>query len=234
MLVILNKTHKENIGCFLYILFFIYLIPDGWTQSGTGNVFSRIRIEYDSLLNLPVKCFGVDLQLMEDIAYPELYYELDTASDILNKFPLVSNLYPDGTKGIGYLEGLGEVWRVEGSFEYFFNKRLTGYVKDGDTVGTITPDSLLFLKTSENLTLNEMVTVFPNPAHNYLNLKITGGTDIQFITVEIKNLAGQIVLKKECWCNDNQIDISNLQKGMYIYTVLTEGEMLKSGKLILY
>ncbi len=212
----------------------LYLIPDGWTQQGTGNVFSRVRLEYDTLLNFPVKCFGIDLPLMEQANYPDLYYELDTASDILNKFSIVDNLFPDGTKGVGYGKGLGEVWRAEGSFEYFFNKRLLGYVKDGDTVGVITPDSVLLVGVRESSDMQNNISVFPNPAFNHLFIHITSDEKIRNYAIELRNLTGEAVLRKDIQNNTCRIDVSALPKGVYVYTVTYGMEVKGRGKVVIF
>ncbi len=50
---------------------------------------------------------------------------------------------PCGLKGIGYGNSMGETFSFDGCFEFWSDEILMGYVTDGDTVGIITPDSIL-------------------------------------------------------------------------------------------
>ncbi|QOD61313.1 T9SS type A sorting domain-containing protein [Polaribacter haliotis] len=62
--------------------------------------------------------------------------------------------------------------------------------------------------------LENKITIFPNPANNFINIK----TDSNTILVRMFNLLGKQVLKTDA----KNIDISNLRKGIYLLKITTE------------
>lgn len=62
---------------------------------------------------------------------------------------------------------------------------------------------------------NEYVAIYPNPANSILNVKSSG--DVTNITMV--NAVGQVVYTNT---NDNAIDISNFERGVYFVTIQTE------------
>ena len=63
---------------------------------------------------------------------------------------------------------------------------------------------------------NMFVIIYPNPAHEYL--RVSGLEDAKPYMIEICDLQGKVVLKKEL-TEDKPIWISNLNKGLYLYRV---------------
>lgn len=60
----------------------------------------------------------------------------------------------------------------------------------------------------------EHITVFPNPAHNLINIKIDGQYDQ--VTVSIYSSIGTLLIKEENYNSDIQIDISKIPNGFYL------------------
>jgi len=58
------------------------------------------------------------------------------------------------------------------------------------------------------------VSVFPNPAQDVLNVALASEDDFE---VEIMNTLGEILIKTK---NQNAIDVSDLQSGVYLVKVL--------------
>jgi len=69
--------------------------------------------------------------------------------------------------------------------------------------------------------------VYPNPATNTLHLNID-----EVATLSITDIQGRRLLKKSVSCGDNEIDISELNSGMYIYQVSGNNSENKTGKFI--
>ena len=70
----------------------------------------------------------------------------------------------------------------------------------------------------ENKTLEEAVTVYPNPATDYITISISSNQNI--IAIECYDLFGKKVLKTN---NYRQVDVSKLRSGLYfvkVYTVI--------------
>jgi hypothetical protein len=81
------------------------------------------------------------------------------------------------------------------------------------------------LGLSSNVATDNLISVFPNPATDYVQVKAKGAID----TIKIYSLVG--VLKKVATEGDN-IDISDLSKGMYVIIIDTEGKQVAS-KLVI-
>jgi hypothetical protein len=79
---------------------------------------------------------------------------------------------------------------------------------------------------NENTTNVESTTlsVYPNPATDVLNISLSNGTAIE--TVNIYNISGKLVNNSKL--NGNQIDISQLNNGVYMLEVLTANGSFKT------
>jgi hypothetical protein len=73
--------------------------------------------------------------------------------------------------------------------------------------------------------MDDLISVFPNPATDYIQVKAKGAID----TIKIYSLVG--VLKKVATEGDN-IDVSDLSKGMYVVIIDTDGQQVAS-KLVI-
>ena len=86
-------------------------------------------------------------------------------------------------------------------------------------------------KESQLLTDND-VKVYPNPANTSLNIAYNIRQDVQFVIVD---LLGRILLNTTLSKDANHalININSLQYGVYIYKMINDSIMLKTGKLII-
>ena len=135
---------------------------------------------------------------------------------------------------ITYTEGLGATDYCFFFFEMMIGYHMLGYVKDGDTVGTITPDSLLLVGTLEPKKANQSVIVFPNPANEIVNFKFPSMGSKSTGTIEIINLLGEVAIKEVV--NGSEIitlDIGNLKRGIYFYSIKENGLVVQKDKLII-
>ena len=67
--------------------------------------------------------------------------------------------------------------------------------------------------------LNKVITLFPNPAKNILNIKIYENSNLEISKIEITNLLGQIVFSEEK--SNTKIDVSKFQSGIYQIKIIT-------------
>jgi hypothetical protein len=81
------------------------------------------------------------------------------------------------------------------------------------------------LGVASNDAMDDLISVFPNPATDYIQVKAKGAID----TIKIYSLVG--VLKKVATEGDN-IDVSDLSKGMYVVIIDTDGQQVAS-KLVI-
>jgi hypothetical protein len=75
---------------------------------------------------------------------------------------------------------------------------------------------------------NSVLSVYPNPATNVLNISNVKTNNLSFI---LYNANGQIVLKNNIETNTS-IEITNLQSGLYFYTVQKNGAVMQKGKVL--
>jgi hypothetical protein len=117
-----------------------------------------------------------------------------------------------------YVNGLGLIeanW--DQLFEYSRYEWLMGYIKNGDTTGTVYPDTYFNLSTPENQLLS--VRCFPNPANESLRIELaeTSGA----AQLELINLQGEILQRVSITQLATTISTSELAAGMYLLRVQT-------------
>ncbi len=111
-----------------------------------------------------------------------------------------------------------------------------GYIKDGDTVGTITPDSLLLtsIKLNES-NESKAFRVFPNPATDVLNIFLLQENNIDDTYYRNKKYTRcYLFFKKNLLNKEESIDVSNLKPGVYFYTIHQNKANFQRGKILIY
>jgi len=74
---------------------------------------------------------------------------------------------------------------------------------------------------------SQQVEMYPNPAQNRVTLKgLEEETEVEFSTLE-----GRLVTTKKT--TSNQLDISDIQAGYYLYKIRSTVGVLKKGKLVI-
>lgn len=73
-------------------------------------------------------------------------------------------------------------------------------------------------------------SVYPNPVSSQLNVNAsTNGNTVQ---ISVYNIMGEVVLKEILADGSNTISVANLTNGIYFYSVIKNGEMVETKKLI--
>lgn len=96
-----------------------------------------------------------------------------------------------------------------------------GAGKNGYLVTTANPNVL----SINNVSLQESVRLYPNPANTEINIVFPSSDNTQ---IEISNAMGQLLVKDQ---NKNTFDISNLTNGVYFITV-KQGQQSYTQKII--
>ena len=73
-----------------------------------------------------------------------------------------------------------------------------------------------------------VAVAYPNPGHNTLNIR----TGLQNARVEIYDLTGKLVCKKEITENVTSINAESWPSGAYVWKVIVEGKEAEVGKWI--
>lgn len=109
---------------------------------------------------------------------------------------------------------------VGGKFRNYFNYASSGLVG-------IRGNAVL---SNDNFEItNNGITLFPNPVDNVLNFKTSNFSNVS--KVSIYDLIGNQILKDKNVINDN-IDISNLSKGIYLIKMTTTNDEIITKKII--
>lgn len=126
-----------------------------------------------------------------------------------------------------YKKGLGVVFYEENAFEHYYSLEMIGYVKNGDTIGTIYSDTQILaqqkLQVANSLT---QAHLFPNPSPS-------AQATLQFpevleapLRLEVYNLQGQQLYGREYAQASSQIELSvpGLSAGLYIIRLSSGGQ----------
>ena len=77
-----------------------------------------------------------------------------------------------------------------------------------------------------------LISIYPNPANNYLNINFTNFSSDLF-EVNIYDLNGKLVFNRQLFNLKNTIDLNNLKSGFYNYNITNKTSILKEAKLII-
>ncbi|HEX7412642.1 MAG TPA: T9SS type A sorting domain-containing protein [Bacteroidia bacterium] len=82
--------------------------------------------------------------------------------------------------------------------------------------------------------INNQITVCPNPASSEVFFAHDLKNVSQPVSVKIYNMLGTLVktVALETYTNSTKIDINSLEEGVYIYSVLIDGKLIKTSRLI--
>lgn len=97
-----------------------------------------------------------------------------------------------------------------------------------DGTNTITQDFSVNVGSAGIANLANTVSVFPNPAQNFVNVSLGNYTNA---TIEISDVNGRIVLGSTLNASDNTVDVSQLASGIYFVQISVGNETIQS-KLI--
>jgi hypothetical protein len=127
-------------------------------------------------------------------------------------------------EGRSYASGLGQVSNIYFFFEQANIWNIEGYVKDGDTTGTITPDDILL--DVKEMPDHHHVKIYPNPAEDILYVEIPKNSKVQ-----IYNLIGRVVFDGTFTESKNQIKLGDFMPGIYLLQVFS-GDRVYNQKVV--
>jgi hypothetical protein len=68
------------------------------------------------------------------------------------------------------------------------------------------------------------VTLYPNPAKEYVDIRVDG--DVNVTSLEVYDVYGKLINSMNVVENPTRINVSNLSNGMYFVRVTTEAGMV--------
>jgi len=187
-----------------------------------NNDMENVTMEVVASTGLTKPCgldvFGDRLIVTDNSTNEILVYDLSKNN---GSFPLVGKFTVPFTDIMGVkLDKEGKIW--------FVDKTAKKVIRiDNDNVQK--RDENGWVLSTEDVEAVNLVTMFPNPALNVLNLEgLTIGS-----SVIVYDLTGKVALETFNASSETaQLDISILSKGMYMISVELEGSILYQNKLI--
>lgn len=168
-----------------------------------------------------------------NLTKPKTYYvsATNSAGCTTSRFPIRADIVLYDSAEITWEDGSTLAANYTHSNKWYFNGDLlegehnqtltvdkTGtYTLVTDTLGCITKDSIEFLMTAAHVEKEMLISVFPNPVNDKLQIQILRGP----FDTEIRNVVGEVVWSGRTDSGD--IDISSLSAGVYFVTVYLEG-----------
>jgi hypothetical protein len=143
-----------------------------------------------------------------------------------NESPLMVNVFDSYFYSLGrtYASGLGLVGSQVIEIYYFNRFDIEGYVKDGDTIGIITPDDVLL--DINAISPEQVILIFPNPAKEKIVIRLPEKSKVQ-----IFDSKGQIKFAEVFAEPESEIDLRNFVPGVY-FVKFVSGRKSYTQKLI--
>jgi len=188
--------------------------------------FSKTFLSKDTLNKLTKTC-GSKYAPLENY---EIYVEIDTN---YNDTLIREQGWFTYDVLVQYKQGLGRTIYDFLEDEQILEHYLEGYIKNGDTVGIITPDSLLHTKISDHKTILKKWIVYPIPTNEWLYIKQSNQNSQLVFNIELRNLHGQLVKQeKNIQTSHFALNIADLKAGVYFYVIKENEGVVQQGKLI--
>ena len=148
----------------------------------------------------------------------------------LNCWSTIPEYYEDGysTRYSKYLKGLGGPYFKFESFGLYLSSsiaenKLVYYKKGSSTWGVPLVISGINQPKAES-----NITILPNPATD----KITISNLTEPSTVELLDLKGSVMQRTTITTSENTLNLSQYDKGLYLYCISANGVLLKAGKIV--
>lgn len=106
---------------------------------------------------------------------------------------------------------------------------LTGTSSCG-TATTVVTENVSICTGIEALT-GSVVTLFPNPNHGQVTITVSSEL-IGTSSVEVYDALGKLVIREKISSGTTQLSTAQLNDGFYIYKIVSEGQIVKTGRMI--
>ncbi len=226
--IILEESHPSNLNQNQRYYFPGSISDCNYDFDNPVSSFAHHYIDEEGLYS---KDIGIQTQLAD--GYTCCFYQ-DTSDNesIISLEPAITYELDQ----LVYKEGLGLTLTSMSQFEFGYQERLEGYVKNGDTTGTVFPDLFLLVDTDnpnpQDIDLE--LRIAPNPAFDYVNLTLETSHYSTPFHLELYNIMGQSILTQPIPSNQEiQLSRGALFSGVYFVLIRSEsGEIVARKKIV--
>jgi len=214
----------------------IYPYPNNYATYIDSNTYTERVYIYDSIINSTAKfnyewnntlyetTYGLNDSLVEKIIKPisQSYY-VDSG--------FYDNIYNFDEQNFTnkYAKGLGGIYYEMSMIDNYSSRRLIGYYKGTDTIGTIYNDDFYTVGIKEEVSIDEFLKFYPNPNKGILQIDLKENQKIDF---KIIDNIGKPIFYKELK-ESQKLNISSLLNGIYIIEACNNDGKCGYSKLII-
>lgn len=197
---------------------YLPIIPTTYGESDFANIISEGGLNIDGPLPVELSYFRADANESEIILSWETTMEINN-----NRFEVYRSSNLEDWEKIGEVESFGN---SSGLVPYSFvdnNPKQNVnyyYLKQVDYDG----ESENFKVASAKVEKDNQLTLFPNPAHTNLNI-LTRSSENRISSYIIRDFTGDAAKFGKLVLNKNNIDISGIENGVYVFQLIDGGEI---------
>lgn len=178
---------------------------DEWDTSNSVWVESE-RIEYE---------FDANGNRTRETSFSNYGFKQEYTYDTSSQMSSFAHPFKDQT-GLDYIfEDFPYVNKVMGFNRYSYDTATSSYTLSSRT--TYNYNSSINLSTKQPEIANDKITLFPNPAKNFLTIQNESNTVIDKVIVT--DISGKTVMQQNQ--NTTQVNVQNLAKGMYLLQAIS-------------
>ena len=188
---------------------------NGYSVTGVGFVETLHSYEKPDLTLTNDSLWNNSILLKWQLNNPDegnpLHYKLEYKTNNQNNYTLIANNISDTLYN----------WWSSPSFADgdTIDIKLTGFSKDETIQSSITKQLIYSNAASVIEVKNEIVSIYPNPAKDIINITANG-----LQKVEIRNIEGKLILTQNSASNSTKINVKGLKKGVYFIHVYTKNK----------
>jgi hypothetical protein len=138
-----------------------------------------------------------------------------------------------GPVSYDYVQGCGGpyYYSTPWIFGNYFKNALVYFKKGNEIWGTPLAADCNALSVEE-IKINDLITVYPNPANDQVNIEIGNYNGNKELLIEIFDYTGKSIFSILSSKSLNSINIESLRSGIYFYRVSKDGNIFKSDRFV--
>jgi hypothetical protein len=213
----------------------------GFLREENGKVFVNLQNSGEFLLyDFTLKVGDTIHSNLPDNSFSEPHFVTKIDTIQLSTGEKRKRFYSDN---ISYIEGIGSSaglfgmhWNFCTCDPYYtstlvcFKSEIAELYKDNSWLCLDGTCCDILMGTNFLTSIKSNVVISPNPVSDWLTVK----SDIEATdyTFELLDIHGKIILQKQLKAFQNSLNISEFSNGLYLYRLLDNGKILKSGKIV--